>query len=729
MEDFGEDFSLDELNTLLNMFRDQSLQILDEMTQDLFVLESKGADSDCLGRLRRGAHTIKGDSACVGLDGITAVAHRLEDFMEALVSGGMKFDARSVDAILEGLDEIRAALDQDPVGDIAAERAQRLIEKIEEAAMDAAEAAVSQALPSDAPAQEADAEPKPSGVVAPPRAGKKARQSVVEGIANPSKKSKTASAKSRRKTSSADAKVGGEKPAPRAARGRRKNSVEAERTIGETANSHDLIKNSLTEAAPALPLVQMPTPPSLLDAPIAQALQSEVVAKPTGEAKTAIAEPGKEETPALPESAAAATSTARKTGGEFVRVEAGKIDALLNLAGEMVIARSVLSQLEPELEAILERHDIVERFGRARAQMDKLIAELHKSVVKIRMVTIDNVFKRFNRPMRELAQESGKQVELEMSGGETELDRALVDLIYEPILHLLRNAVDHGLEATAERLRLGKPEVGKIQMRAYHEGNQVLVEISDDGRGIDKEVLKRKAVENGLITLEEATQMSDDEAMEIIFIPGFSTARAVTLVSGRGIGMDAVKNAIEQMRGSVSLRSEVGVGTVFTLRMPLTLAIIRALLFTTSGQMFALPLLSVREIVRVKLAEVTNLDGFENFRLREQFISVVRPGVVLGIERRKGGSGAPLRSSNEEVYLIIVTVGSKKYGVVAESLFGDQELVIKPLDIRWVHNDALAGASVLGDGRVVLIMDAEMMFRKAVRHERTRGIEKRQYAV
>lgn len=599
MNDFSDDFSLEELNTLLNMFREQSLQILDEMTQDLFTLEAKGADVESLARLRRGAHTIKGDSTCVGLDGITEISHKLEDFINALVTGGMKFDNHSVDLLLEGLDEIRAALEADKLEDIPADRVHRVIRRIDEAARDVAEEAA---------------------------------------------------------------------------------------------------QGSAEEKAE-------------------EAVETRQAAEPLNEAGIA------------DDSVFAPREVARTSNRDFVRIEASKIDALLNLAGEMVIARSVISQIEPELELVLHRNEIVDKFSRARAQMDKLIAELHKSVLKIRMVTIDHVFKRFNRPMRELASERGKQLELEISGTETELDRALVDLVYEPMLHLLRNAIDHGIESTEERVKAGKPEVGKIALHAYHEGNQVVVEITDDGKGIDREALKRRAVEMGALTEADVAQMGEEEALDIIFIPGFSTATEVTHISGRGVGMDAVKNSIEQLRGSVSVKSEVGVGTVFTLRMPLTLAIIRALLFSTNGQLFALPLMSVKEIVRAKSAAITHIDGFENYRLREQFISLVRPGVVLGLERRKGGSGAALRTANEQVYIIVVMIGSKRYGIVADTLLGDQELVIKPLDNRWVHNEALAGASVLGDGRVVLIMDAEMMFRKAIKHERGKGSEKRYYAV
>jgi two-component system chemotaxis sensor kinase CheA len=372
---------------------------------------------------------------------------------------------------------------------------------------------------------------------------------------------------------------------------------------------------------------------------------------------------------------------------------------------------------------------MVERFSGASSQMGKLIAELQKSVLKMRMVTIDHVFRRFARPMRELAAEHGKEFDLHISGSETELDRALVELVSEPLLHLLRNAVDHGLENIEERRNAGKPESGRIAMRAYHEGNQVVIEVSDDGRGIDPTAVRKKALEAGVLTKQDAERITDQEAVELIFVQGLSTAKKVTQLSGRGIGASAVKAAIEQLRGSVAVKTEVGVGTCFTLRMPLTLAIIKALLFTASGQLFALPILAVSEIARAERSEIVQLNGIEAYRLRERFISLVRPGVVLSFDRRRGGSGASLRGEAKNFFVVVLSTGDKAYGIVADELMGEQELVIKPLDTRWVQNEALAGASVLGDGRVVLIMDAEMVFRKAIKYERAKGIGREAYAV
>lgn len=582
-----DDLTTAEFEQLIAVFRDQSLQILDEMAQDLLAIEASRADAEAMSRLRRGAHTIKGDSACVGLSGIAQVAHKIEDMFDSVLCGDTKVDRRSADVILEGLDALKKAIEGPELSDVAAETANGLVDALTKVQREA-----------------------------------------------------------------------------------------------EAGASGQYMVDHQTAARPA------PTPSPRADA----------------------------EGPS-------------KTRRGFVRVEAAKIDALLNLAGEMVIARSVLSQLGPELELAIPRNGMVERFSGASSQMGKLIAELQKSVLKMRMVTIDHVFRRFARPMRELAAEHGKEFDLHISGSETELDRALVELVSEPLLHLLRNAVDHGLENIEERRNAGKPESGRLAMRAYHEGNQIVIEVSDDGRGIDPTAVRKKALEAGVLTKRDAERITDQEAVELIFVQGLSTAKKVTQLSGRGIGASAVKAAIEQLRGSVAVKTEVGVGTCFTLRMPLTLAIIKALLFTASGQLFALPILAVSEIARAERSEIVQLNGIEAYRLRERFISLVRPGVVLSFDRRRGGSGASLRGEAKNFFVVVLSTGDKAYGIVADELMGEQELVIKPLDTRWVQNEALAGASVLGDGRVVLIMDAEMVFRKAIKYERAKGIGREAYAV
>jgi two-component system chemotaxis sensor kinase CheA len=587
-----DDLTREELEQLIGVFRDQSLQILEEMSHDLLALESKGADSEVLTRIKRAAHTIKGDSACIGLTGVTELAHKVEDLIEEVEGGRCRVERSLIDLIFEWLDTARAAITSEEMLDVEAGELSRLFARMDD---------------------------------------------LLAGQS------------------------------------------------GEGEAAGDLIRAS-------------------------------------GDGETA---EGK--------AAEGAQGILGRHKRDYVRVEAGRIDALLNLAGEMVIARSMMNQVGPELElAVAEAgSDLLDRFGQASMQMGKLIAQLQKSVLKMRMVTIDHLFRRFARPMRELANEHGKLIDFDISGGGTELDRSLIDLLYEPLLHLLRNAVDHGLEREQYRERAGKPARGRLSMRAYHEGNQVVVEVSDDGRGIDIASLKERAILSGLISSSEAERMTDDEAVELIFAEGISTASEVTRISGRGIGAFTVKSVVEQLRGSVAVKTRRGEGTSFVLRMPLTLAIIKALLFRACGQTFALPLLAVSEIARAGSTEVTRIEAFESYRLRDRFISLIRPGAVLGIDRRKGGRGARLRKgkADGDMFIIILGVGNRKFGIVADSIIGEQELVIKPLESEWVQNEALAGAAVLGDGSVVLIMDAGMIFRKAIKFERGNGTGKEAYAI
>jgi two-component system chemotaxis sensor kinase CheA len=587
-----DDFTNEEMEQLMAVFRDQSLELLEGMTQDLLILEADGKDAEAMVRLRRAVHTIKGDSACVGLDGITQLAHRLEDLIDMIRLGNIGFEAGVVNLALESLDEIRLAVGAPQVRDVEAQTLARLSRGI----------------------------------------------ASIEELCG-----------GKGETGGAEAGAKGGEP----------------ESAGESADNE----------------------------------------------------------------AADNRDAKQRRGSNYVRVEAARIDALLNLAGEMVITRSVMSQVASELEHAFPKNETVLRLGGASVQLGKLISELQKSALKMRMVTIDHVFRRFARPMRALAAERGKLIELEVSGGETELDRTLVDLIYEPLLHLLRNAVDHGLESPDQREAAGKPPAGKIKMRAYHEGNQVVVEVGDDGRGIDLASVKARAVEVGQITKAEAARMTDDEAVGLVFLAGLSTAKEITKVSGRGIGTSAVKSVIEELRGSIAVETRPGAGTTFVLRMPLTLAIIKALLFKASGQLFALPLLTVREVARIKASEIIHLDGFESFRLRDRFISIVRPRAVFGVERRRGGSGAAMREAPKQMLVIVLEVTGKRFGVVADQLIGEQELVIKPLSSEWLQNDALAGASVLGDGRVALIVDAGELFRKAIKYERVKGKVKEAHVV
>ena len=373
---------------------------------------------------------------------------------------------------------------------------------------------------------------------------------------------------------------------------------------------------------------------------------------------------------------------------KYVRVETERLDQLNNLVGELVISRTQVMELAKQLEDGHSRAVI--------AQMDRVTTELQYAAMKLRMVPVKHVFDRFPRMVRDLAKQAGKDVQLQIAGEETELDRSLTNQIGDPLVHLIRNAVDHGLEAREERLRAGKPAEGRIRLEARHEGSHVVIEVADDGRGIDSEKVKAKAVDIGLITLEQAAKMTPQEAQGLIFEPGFSTSEEVTDVSGRGVGMDAVKAILEAMNGSVELRSTLGKGTTVSLRLPLTLAIIQALLVRTGTEMLAIPIQSVRENLRVTPEVVKTIHGERVITLRNEVLPILDLTGLLGFGTITHDGGMPV---------IVVEAGTMKAGLMVDELLGQQEVVIKRLSPILGDVKGLAGATVLGDGTVALILD------------------------
>ena len=316
--------------------------------------------------------------------------------------------------------------------------------------------------------------------------------------------------------------------------------------------------------------------------------------------------------------------------------------------------------------------------------------------MKIRMVPVEQLFRRFPRMVRDVAKQCGKQVDLVVSGAETDLDKSLLDSIAEPLTHLVRNAISHGIETSEERLKSGKPERGTLQLRASHQGNQVVIEIRDDGRGVDVQKVKAKAIQRNLVTAEEAARLSEAELLEIIFRPGFSTADQITEVSGRGVGLDVVQAVLQRLKGVVEIETHPGQGTKFRLKLPLTLAIIKALLFQVEDRLYAVPLNAVAEIARAREADLHQVKHYEVLQLRGQPLSVIRLG------RRPVD---PQQYPKKKVFVLVMSVGDRKLGLIVDALESEEELVIKALDDNTVSTDLVSGASILGDGRVVLILN------------------------
>ncbi|MGC8971016.1 MAG: chemotaxis protein CheW [bacterium] len=370
--------------------------------------------------------------------------------------------------------------------------------------------------------------------------------------------------------------------------------------------------------------------------------------------------------------------------GQTIRIDVERLDELMNLVGELVIQRTRLAQIK--------------ELGNATDELARITNELQNLVMKVRMVPIEQVFNRFPRMVRDLSQESNKKVRLEIYGAETELDKTVVDAMGDPLMHLIRNAIDHGIEPPEERLKLGKPEEGLVKLSAYHEGNNIYIEVEDDGAGIDVEKVKKKAIEKGLISEESISRMSVEDVYNLLFIPGFSTSDKVTDISGRGVGMDVVKRRVEELNGTIKMESNPGKGTKVIIRLPLTLAIIQSLLVKVSDEIYAIPLNNIEEIVKLEESEIRTIKSSEVLYSRGRVIPLYRLSEVLGLPYK-----------NRCNFAVIVRTGGKQIGIAVDDLIGEEEIVIKSVDKMVNLNRNFVGATILGNGKVALILDVNTL--------------------
>lgn len=378
--------------------------------------------------------------------------------------------------------------------------------------------------------------------------------------------------------------------------------------------------------------------------------------------------------------------------GKTVRVDIDRLDNLMNLVSELIIIKTRL-----EDTGNVERSNLNETIE----YLERITTSLHDAVMKVRMVPIERVFNRFPRMVRDLAKELGKEIELEMSGEETEVDRTIIDEIGDPLIHLIRNSLDHGIEDPETRRERGKPTVGKIILKAYPDGNNVVIELEDDGAGINVEKVKKKAVDKGVLTQSEASDLTINEAVNLLFMSGFSTAESVSDVSGRGVGLDVVKNKIESINGIVEVETSQYKGSKFSIRLPLTLAIIPALLINLKEEIYALPLSSIREITPVKMSEIRKIQNQEVVLFRNSTLPIIRLNRVLGIQDS---------TEFDETTMVVVKKGDKEAGLIVDKLIGQQEIVIKSLGKFLLGIPYLAGATILGNGQISLILDVNSLF-------------------
>jgi two-component system chemotaxis sensor kinase CheA len=380
-----------------------------------------------------------------------------------------------------------------------------------------------------------------------------------------------------------------------------------------------------------------------------------------------------------------------------VRIDVKRLDDLMNQVGEMVLERNRTLQMNIDYQSRENMTNFGEEFSKLAKRIDFVTSELQMQVLKIRMIPVEKVFKKFPRIVRNMSRDLGKEVNLEIIGEETELDRSVVDEIGDPLIHLIRNALDHGLEMPEERVAAGKPRTGSVVLSATHEGNQIIISIKDDGNGIDPDKLSRKAIDKGLVTEEQVAVMSQKEILDLVFLPGFSTKEKATDLSGRGVGMDVVRTNIRKLNGLIEIRSEVGRGSEFILKLPLTLAIIQSLLVEVENEVYSIPLASVLETLKVDTSSFHQIGGQEVLKLRDSVLPLIRMQRVFGVAEKD--------TSSQQSYIVVIGVAEKRMGLIVSRLLGQQEVAIKSLGKYLANSPGIAGSTILGDGRVALIID------------------------
>jgi two-component system chemotaxis sensor kinase CheA len=413
----------------------------------------------------------------------------------------------------------------------------------------------------------------------------------------------------------------------------------------------------------------------------------------------------KEQTPHTPETF---DVLHQRTADSTIRVDIERLDDLMNLVGELVLARNRLSQATQSLIEKYERIEMSKHIADVSSQIDFVTTELQMAVMKTRMVPIEKVFNGLPLLARDLMRTTGKEVDLQIYGKETELDKSIIEELNDPLVHMVRNAIDHGVESPEERMKQGKPRQGIVVINAERDGNYILITMEDDGHGIDAEQIKQKAIEKGLISELQSKEMSTTDILNLIFIPGFSMKHEITNVSGRGVGMDVVKTNIAKLKGIVEIASEVGKGTIITLKVPLTLAIIQGLLMKVGDEIFAVPLSAVLEIIRVEPNEIYTIQGREVIRVRDVVLPLARMSEIIG------NSNATKKSAIS--YVVVVGWAEKRIGLLVDSLLGQKEVVIKSLGTYLGDVPGIAGSTILGDGSVILVIDVGQFIELFARH-------------
>lgn len=693
----------------LDIFIDETKEHIQTLSDQIMIIEKEPDDSDAIAEIFRSAHSLKGMAGTMGFKRMQRLTHDMEDVFSAVREGKMRVNASLVDILFKGLDAVQEYLDTiQETSDEGDNDNQDIIDELNKYLNGTAEGETESVPKESAPA---------SAQTAAATATQSSGQEKYSGI-----EIKEFELEAIKKAESEGMNVFGitvyiqKSCLLKAARSFL--VFKALEELGEVIEASPSVQDIedekfdfdfslifLTEESAEAVMNAVKSVSEIEDVVVGKIeLKETAVEKKKEEVKKDV--PKEEPKAGTPQKAAAPAATpaakannkGKKQMNRSVRVDIEKLDSLMNQVSELIIAKNGLVSMSSTDK---RGNSDMTHFNEQIEYLGTVTTNLHETVMKVRMVPIESTVQKFPRMIRDLSKKLGKKMELYMTGEDTELDRTVVDEIGDPLMHLLRNSADHGLESNEERLKMGKPEVGSIYLDAYQEGNNVVIEVRDDGAGINVERVKQKMVERGLVPADQIDSITDKEAIATLFAPSFSTAEQVSDVSGRGVGLDVVKTNIESLGGSIEAKTVRGEGSSFTIRLPLTLAIVQALMVELGSEKYAIPLASIQTIEDVQKSDIKYVQSKEVISLRGSVIPLIRLDELLDV---------PEREVNEDtIIIVIVRKGDKLAGLVVDSLIGQQEIVIKSIGKYINTPKVISGSTILGDGEVALILDANVL--------------------
>ncbi|MBC9785310.1 chemotaxis protein CheA [Heliobacterium chlorum] len=676
------------MDEYMDLFYSEAKEQLDILSRDLLSIESGASNQEMIHEMFRAAHTLKGASAMVGLNNVTEITHKVEDLLGKVREGERVLGAKDIDTIFSALDFIQTSIFE-PDGIDPAKMAE-LSAALETAMKQPAEQPV---VPDTAERIE-EARQRISAL--------SQKVTEIQAVFTPDCFMKSVRAFLLTNNLKEFGEVLETVPTWQ-------ELEQNETAYGEVIIFFEWQRGSRDELERALNITDIQT-----------VTIQKAVSRSVPEESHSEGQPAKEQDHAQeqqpqterqqahrPESTPVQPhhpETAEAKGAEYIKIEAKRLDLLMNLIGELLISQARFSRLQ---ETYVEEHGhtpFAIEMAEETHQLSRVTTQLQDGLMKARMMPIGGVFSRYPRIVRDLAKKENKKITLVMEGQDTEMDKSVLDLIGDPLMHLIRNAVDHGIETPEERIQAGKPEEGTVRLRATHEGSRIVIQVADDGKGIDEQKVLAKARKLGLVRDDQS--LSRQEIFDLLFAPGFSTAEKVTDVSGRGVGMDVVKRAISGLNGIIETQSEVGQGTTFSLQLPITLAIIQGLLVKVEGETMIIPLDNVLESFQLREGEVESIGGKEVFTVRGRVVPLLRLQSAMQIPRDSEKMRRKYRS------VVMVGLAERRLGLEVDALLGKKEIVIKAIHAPWLNLDKFAGATILGDGRVSLILNIGSLFRR-----------------